>query len=112
MGGSFDIQSQLNIGTAVKITLPITLGVNHNSVNVLIDNDELVSITWEMKAKKVGVTLRAFRSSTEVLSNISQLPLDAIFYIDSELDNEKGEDVAQKLYSMGYLNLNMCTGHS
>jgi hypothetical protein len=48
----------------------------------------------------------------EVFSNISQLPVDSTFYIDSELDDEKGEDIAEKLYNMGFLNLIMCTGHS
>jgi signal transduction histidine kinase len=111
-GGYVDIQSQLNIGTTIKITLPIIAGVNHHSVNVLIDNDELVCITWETKAKKAGINLKTFRTSSEVFSNVSQLPIESIFYIDSELDNEKGEDIALKLLSMGYLNLIMCTGHS
>lgn len=111
-GGSVDIKSQLKIGTTIKITLPLITGVNHHSLNVLIDNDELVCITWETKAKKAGVNLKTFKASSEVFSNISQLPVDSTFYIDSELDNEKGEDIAQKLYNMGYLNLIMCSGHS
>lgn len=82
---------------------------NHSSLIVLIDNDELVCITWEMKSKKAGIDLKIFRSSIELFSNIGQLPIDAFFYIDSELDNEKGEDIAQKLYSMGYLNLIITT---
>lgn len=110
-GGNVDIQSQLNIGTTIKITLPIITGVNHHTLNILIDNDELVCITWETKAQKAGINLKTFRTSSEVFSNVSQLPVDSIFYIDSELDNEKGEDIAQKLYSMGYFNLIMCSGH-
>lgn len=112
LGGAVDIQSQLNIGTTIKITLPIISRIHPHSTNVLIDNDELVCITWETKARKAGVNLIIFKSSAEVFSNISPLPLDSTFYIDSELDNEKGEDIAQKLYSMGYLNLIMCSGHS
>ena len=54
----------------------------------------------------------SFLTSSEVFSNVSLLPVDSTFYIDSELDNEKGEDIAQKLYNMGYLNLIMCSGHS
>ncbi len=111
-GGNIDIHSQLNVGTTIKITLPIITGVNCHSLNILIDNDELVCITWETKAKKAGVNLRIFRTSSEVFSNVSQLPIDSTFYIDSELDNEKGEDIAQKLYQMGYSNLIMCSGYS
>lgn len=111
-GGNIDIQSQLSVGTTIKITLPIVAEAYQNSLNILIDNDELICITWETKAKKAGVSLRTFRTSSEVFSNISQLPVDSTFYIDSELDNEKGEDIAQKLYNMGYLNLIMCSGHS
>lgn len=111
-GGTVDILSQLNIGTTIKITLPIIPRINPHSTNVLIDNDELVCITWENKARKAGVNLIIFKSSAEVFSNISTLPIDSTFYIDSELDNEKGEDIAQRLYSMGYLNLIICSGHS
>ncbi|MBC7712131.1 MAG: HAMP domain-containing histidine kinase [Rhizobacter sp.] len=111
-GGNVDIKSRLKIGTTIKITLPIFTRVNHHSLNVLVDNDELVCITWETKAKKAGVNLKTFRTSSEVFSNISQLPVDSTFYIDSELDDEKGEDIAEKLYNMGFLNLIMCTGHS
>ena len=111
-GGYIDIQSNLNIGTTIKITFPIIPEVNTNTLNILIDNDDLVCATWEMKAKKAGVNLKIFKSSSEVISNISSIPIDAIFYIDSELDNEKGEDIAQKLHSIGYLNLTICSGHS
>ncbi len=111
-GGAVDIQSQLNIGTTIKITLQIIPRINPHSTNVLIDNDELVCITWETKARKAGVNLIIFKSSAEIFSSISPLPIDSTFYIDSELDNEKGEDIAQRLYSMGHLNLIMCSGHS
>jgi signal transduction histidine kinase len=112
-GGTIDITSQVNYGTTIKIILPIIPAkINHSSLNVLIDNDELVCITWEMKAKKSGQNLKIFKSSIEVFSNIHQFPADTTFYIDSELDNEKGEDIALRLYNMGYLNLIMCSGYS
>lgn len=110
-GGAIDIQSQLNIGTTIDITLPVIPRITPQSTNVLIDNDELVCITWENRARKAGVNLIIYKSSNEVFSNISSLPIDSTFYIDSELDNEKGEDIAQKLYSMGYFNLIICSAH-
>ena len=53
-----------------------------------------------------------FSSSIELLESVSQFTIDTNFSIDSELDNEKGEDLAQKLYELGYLNLVMCSGYS
>ncbi|NOT77594.1 MAG: HAMP domain-containing histidine kinase [Bacteriovoracaceae bacterium] len=112
-GGALEIKSQVNVGTTIKISLPITVNQHsQSSLSILIDNDELVCLTWEMKAKKAGIDLKIFRSSVELFSNVGLLPIDACFYIDSELDNEKGENIAQKLFSMGFLNLNMCTGYS
>lgn len=112
-GGNFNISSELNKGTTVTISLPLATHTQTiESVHVLLDNDELVRITWKSKAKKAGVNLSTFSNSSELFESLTKFPLDTNFYIDSELDNEQGEDVAQKLFDMGYLNLIMCSGYS
>jgi len=111
-GGTFNISSELNKGTTVTISLPL---ITHNqtieSIHVLLDNDELVRITWKSKAKKAGVNLSTFSNSSELFESLTKFPFDTNFYIDSELDNEKGEDIAQRLFNMGYSNLIMCSGY-
>jgi signal transduction histidine kinase len=111
-GGTLKIDSKLNIGSTITISLPLIPDESTNNVHVLLDNDELVRITWESKAKKTGVKLLTFATSLELFLSVSQFSIKTIFYIDSELDNEKGEEVALKLFNMGYLNLIMCSGYS
>jgi signal transduction histidine kinase len=106
--GSLDLKSEINRGTTIIITLPAII---KELTYVLLDNDELVRLTWIAKAKKNKVNLLTFTSSMELFAQLALLPHNTIFYIDSSLDNEKGEDVAQALYKKGYLELHMCTGH-
>ncbi len=110
--GSIKFDSKIDHGTTVTITLQISQKVQPTTTNVLIDNDELVCLTWEARSRKAGVPLRIFKTSIELFSNLSLIPLETTFYIDSELDSEKGEDLAKKLYDLGYHNLIMCSGHS
>lgn len=110
-GGSIEIDSKINIGTCIKITIPIKIEKNSDYINVLLDNDELVCMTWEFKAKKNGIKLLIYNSSTDMFADKLIFPQNTNFYIDSELDNEKGEDVIHKLFILGYQNLNICSGH-
>lgn len=110
-GGSLEIESQINIGTLIKISLPIFSTNNSNSINILIDNDELVCLTWKARAKKQGICLKTYKSSKDFFANESKLPLGTIFFIDSELDNEKGEDIAQTLHAQGFTEIYMASGY-
>ncbi|MFZ4714442.1 MAG: ATP-binding protein [Bacteriovoracaceae bacterium] len=84
-----------------------------NPMIVLIDNDELVRITWENKAKMQKQNLVTYKNFYELKSNLNLHKLDTIFYIDSELgDEKKGEEIARELYELGYRELYLCTGHS
>lgn len=109
--GEIKIYSSLGIGTTVQIELPLFL-VSSDSQNILIDNDELVRITWEARAKKAGKNLTTCSNSRELFNSLNNYSSDSYFYIDAELDNEKGEEVASLLYEKGYKNLIITTGHS
>ncbi len=79
---------------------------------VLIENDLLVRIIWEQKAREMGVHFVAFADVDSFLSGKYSLNKNANIYIDQELDNNVyGEDVAKKLNRSGFLNLNLSTGH-
>lgn len=111
-GGKIEIQSQLNIGTSIIISIPTIIENQSSSRSVLLDNDELIRLTWESKAKKCGINLTCFSKSTDLFSQLDQFPQDTVFYIDSVLDHEKGEDIAKILFNLGYKNLIICSGHS
>lgn len=106
--GMTTITSSPEVGTCITITLPL---VKTSQLHILIDNDELVRLTWESKARKQGIVFYSFNNSKELFIKLPEIPLDSIFYIDSELDYEKGEEVAKILHERGYINLNMCSGY-
>ncbi len=111
-GGDFEITSQLNVGTTIIIKLPLAEKIDEKETYILLDDDELVRITWNSRAKKAGLNLLTYSTSEDLLKSLNQLPKNSIFYIDSELGFEKGEAVAKQLFDKGYLNLCMSTGHS
>jgi hypothetical protein len=110
-GGSLEIKSKINFGTTITITLPIIVKQSESETYVLLDDDELVRLTWTSKAKKAGLTFIPFSNPETLLSAIEKLPKSSIIYIDSELGNVKGEDIACSLYEKGFLNISMTSGH-
>ncbi len=79
---------------------------------VLLDDDQLMHMTWEVKATRAGFDFRAFATPAELFAELDTLPEDTIFYIDSSLgDEQKGEDIARSLYEKGYTNLYLTTGY-
>lgn len=119
-GGKFEISSIQNKGTKISLSLPASFPiVKSNQVSdfydcVLIDNDDLVIITWQAKAKRKNIKLLTLKSSKEFdgVQNKIDKTKTAI-YIDCELGEGEmaGEDFAEVLYHKGYTNLTMATGH-
>lgn len=82
------------------------------AVAVLLDDDALVHMTWEMAAEDKGVTLNAYTTPSEFLSNLAAFPKDTPIYIDSDLGNGiKGEDIAKDLREKGFACIYLETGH-
>lgn len=111
-GGEFEIKSNLNHGTTIFITLPLVDLTNKYGAYILLDDDELVRVTWESRAKKTGINLITYSNPYDFLGSVDKFPKNSIFYIDSELGSEKGEDVARKIFELGYINICMCSGYS
>lgn len=108
-GGEIIINSKLNKGSQIIITLPILIPP---STIILIDDDELVRMTWSMKAQAHQINLKTFSSYEYFLKEKETFNKDTPIYIDSELgQNTKGEDIAAILHSEGYSNIFMATGH-
>jgi len=109
--GEFKIESTLEVGTKIEITLPLNNEIKKTSV--LIDDDELVKLTWASAAKKQNVELLTFSERDELIEQLNAISKDVVFYIDSDLGKgKKGEDLALELYNKGYHNLYMATGYS
>ena len=80
---------------------------------VLLDNDELVRMTWEIKAKSNGKKIICFSNVSELRERICEFDSEVLFYIDVNLsDSENGEQVSKELFDLGFSNLYLATGYS
>jgi signal transduction histidine kinase len=79
---------------------------------ILLDDDQLVRMTWEMKAKQKGKSILSLASASELWAMLGELDKENVFYIDVHLSkSENGEQVTKKLFKLGYLNLYLATGY-
>jgi signal transduction histidine kinase len=78
---------------------------------VLLDDDQLIRLTWEMKARKNNKSILCFASTIELWANLDKLDKNSIFYIDVHISEiENGEDISKELFKLGFLNLYLATG--
>lgn len=93
-----------------------TLSITEDSkqlVVVLLDDDELVRLAWEMSAKSCDVTLKTYSKLSELLKDIEKFGSNTSFYIDYDLDeNFNGEKVVIDLNKKGFKKLFLATGHN
>ncbi len=108
--GKIVIQPEVDVGTEIYITLPVVK--RKMPVTVLLDDDELVRLTWGHIAKKFDQNLIIFSMPDELFQNLENLEKNSVFYLDSNLGKGiKGEDIAKEIYQKGYLNIFLTTGH-
>ncbi len=78
---------------------------------ILIDDDELVRMTWKFKAGASDVDFEAFATADEFFQKASDIPKDCSLFIDSNLgDGVKGEEVAVKIHELGFFDIHLATG--
>lgn len=95
-------------GTIIEIVFPST-----PSKNFLLDNDELVCLTWTTRAQRKNIKLEYSLEPNDFWEKIKEATQDSNFYIDSDLGGElKGEVIAQKLYNLGFKNIYLTTGYA
>jgi hypothetical protein len=90
---------------------------NHRSGNqlakpgcVLIDDDALIQMAWEISAQAHGVELVTFSDAASFLKVADAYARDTAIYVDSRLKgSESGERVAYLLHEMGFDNLRLAT---
>jgi signal transduction histidine kinase len=93
------------------------LAVNVNEIYdyVFIDDEEILRMSWENKARKLKIRLLSLNSTkffNQHLGNICKKT--TCIYIDSNLGNEdiKGEDFAAMLHLDGYEKIFISSGHN
>lgn len=80
---------------------------------VLIDDDPLVHLTWNVSAKENQKSIATYKTEIEFFSHAQSLELSTPIVIDLNLSNGvKGEIVAQKVHDLGFKNVFIGTGLS
>ncbi|MFO0578074.1 MAG: hypothetical protein U1A78_29055 [Polyangia bacterium] len=79
---------------------------------VLVDDDELVHLTWRLAAERAGVRLLTLASAEAALDHIPALAKHTALYIDVKLRGGlSGEQLAYRLHQEGFSNLFLQTGY-
>ena len=109
-----DYCAQNSIGLIDKGSLaflPIQT-VNDKREAILIDDDPIIHMGWEMEAKEQGVKLTCYKTIRDFLVDASKYDHSVAVFIDSDLgDSIKGEIESEKIYNLGFKNLYLATGH-
>lgn len=80
---------------------------------VLIDDDALTRMTWELSAARLGKRLRLFSTVAEFLKESGSIARHTPIYIDEELaDGLKGSKESLRIANRGYTDIYLATGHS
>ena len=82
---------------------------------VYIEDDELLRLSWESKARKLGIRLLCLKAIHEFMLNEEQIDKEETsIYIDSNLGNDQisGEEFAQQLHDRGFKKLFIASGFS
>lgn len=92
--------------------IPIKTHQDHPKEIVLIDDDELVHMSWTMSLSKEGVRTETFFSINSFLEVTSKYPFETPIYIDSNLGpNLRGEILSEKIANLGFTELYIATGY-
>lgn len=79
---------------------------------VLLDDDDLVRMSWSYAAKETNSRFIGFKSNNDFEAYKSKIDPSSNIYIDSSLGEEiRGEEIAKKLFGEGFQNLYLATGY-
>ena len=82
-------------------------------MNILIDDDKYIRLSWQLKSKKDGVDFCGFDSIYDFLQKYQNFVLESNIYIDSNLGRGiKGEIESKKIADLGFKNIYLTTGYS
>lgn len=80
---------------------------------ILIDDDPLVRMVWDMRAKEKGIDFKSYSNRDEFYSNLNSLSKDSPIYVDSCLgEGINGEDIVNDLLVSGYQKVALATGYT
>ena len=112
--GKIDITSELGKGTRIEIKLPRAVAPTMVQIEydaILIDDDKLVRLNWELSAEGCQKIIRTFESVEDFLAVKGEIPFLTAVYIDSQLGNDaRGELESRKIFESGFKTIYLATG--
>jgi signal transduction histidine kinase len=80
---------------------------------ILVDDDSLQHLSWQVAAKERGHTLICFSNPDEFYARAARIDINSPLYIDVTLANgARGEDVASRASEMGFKEIYLATGYA
>ena len=79
---------------------------------VLIDDNALVHLAWEMEARKRGKTVKVFSSPKEFLASKDSIDASTPIYLDQNFGEgaPTGQEAAEVLHAVGFEQIYLATG--
>lgn len=112
-GGKITVTTMLGQGSVFKISLP-KVGEFDSVVQpldlVLIDDQQINHVLWQVEAKKRSKKLACYFSVDEFIKNASGIPKDTPVFVDSYLGNGfLGEEQSKEIYEIGFRQIFLTT---
>jgi signal transduction histidine kinase len=84
-----------------------------NTPIILIDDDELVHLSWKRSAYKANREIKTYFTIEDFMAENHLFELSTGIYVDSNLKgNIKGEIESEKIFNKGFSNIYLATGYS
>lgn len=112
IGGSIQYDSTLGKGTIVTLRIPIIGSLKKNKIDlILIDNDELNHMTWNIWAEANNLNIANFSSVEEFMGQANNFQETIPLFLDYNLDNKKtATHYLDGLNALGFKKIIIATG--
>lgn len=119
-GAQYKIESKKDHGTQFQIIFPIQatpkwtrkeLGTHKNPDLILLDDKKFITDIWSIEGQKYGKTIVTFNHIDTFMEYIPSVDKNTDIYIDLNLDEDNGDEIAKELYLLGYRRLFITTGY-
>ncbi|MEK6627420.1 MAG: HAMP domain-containing sensor histidine kinase [Bdellovibrionota bacterium] len=80
---------------------------------ILIDDDDLIHMTWQIVAKEKGKNIKLLKTEAEFLTIATDVDLSTSIYVDVNLaQNVNGIEVAKRIHAQGFSKVYLATGYT
>lgn len=107
--------SSINEQKTIQLTIDDNAYIHETNTSnhiVLIDDDEIIRMVWELAAEESGKTIDVYENPNDFLCDIHRYNKNTTIYIDSDLKSDlPGEVYAKHLYGKGFRDIHIASGY-